>query len=119
MQAAELGRYGVTSNAIAPAARTRMTEAVFADMMATPQDGSFDAMDPANVSPLLVWLGSPEGRGVTGRVFEVAGGTISLADGWRGGPQVDKGARWSPHELGPVVHDLIERSTPPQKVYGT
>ena len=55
--AAELARYGVTVNAIAPAARTRMTEVAFADMMAAPESG-FDAMAPENVSPLLVWLGS-------------------------------------------------------------
>ncbi len=119
VQAAELGRYGVTANAIAPAARTRMTEKAFAQMMAAPTDGSFDAMDPANVSPLLVWLGSPQAHAVTGRVFEVAGGSISVADGWRTGPDANKGARWEPAELGPVIHDLLERSIPPQKVYGT
>lgn len=119
VQAAEMGRYGITANAIAPAARTRMTEAVFAQTMAKPEDGSFDVMHPANVSPLLVWLGSPEAAQVTGRVFEVAGGTISVADGWRTGPEVDKGARWDPAELGPVIHELLERSTPAQKVYGT
>jgi len=73
MQAAELGRYGITANAIAPAARTRMTEEVFKDMMAKPDSG-FDAMDPANVSPLVVWLGSPDSKDVTGRVFEVQAG---------------------------------------------
>jgi len=119
VQAAEMARYGITANAIAPAARTRMTEAVFAQTMAKPEDGSFDVMHPANVSPLLVWLGSPEAAQVTGRVFEVAGGTISVADGWRTGPEVDKGARWDPAELGPVIHELLERATPAQKVYGT
>ena len=119
VQAAELGRYGVTANAIAPAARTRMTEKAFAQMMAPPTDGSFDAMHPANVSPLLVWLGSPQAHAVTGRVFEVAGGTISVADGWRTGPDANKGARWEPAELGPIIHQLLERSAPPQKVYGT
>ncbi len=101
--AAELGRYGVTVNAIAPAARTRMTEAVFAETMAAPEDGGFDAMAPENVSPLVVWLGSVESRGVTGRVFEVEGGLIRVAEGWAHGPQIDKGARWDPAELGPVV----------------
>ena len=51
-------------------------------------------MAPGNVSPLVVWLGSAESRDVTGRVFEVAGGKISVADGWRAGPEIDKGARW-------------------------
>ncbi|MDP7570831.1 MAG: SDR family oxidoreductase, partial [Myxococcota bacterium] len=104
-QAAELGRYGITSNAIAPSARTRMTEEVFSDMMARPEEG-FDAMHPANISPLVVWLGSAESRDVTGCVFELAGGEVSVADGWRSGPSVDKGARWSPDELGAAIADL-------------
>jgi len=118
VQAAELGRYGITANAIAPSARTRMTEEVFADMMKAPESG-FDAMAPENVSPLVVWLGSAQSRDVTGRVFEVAGGEISLADGWREGPKVDRGARWEPDEVGAAVHDLLAKAVPPQKVYGT
>jgi NAD(P)-dependent dehydrogenase (short-subunit alcohol dehydrogenase family) len=118
VQAAELGRYGITSNALAPSARTRMTEEVFAEMMAAPDEG-FDAMDPANISPLVVWLGSAESRDVSGRVFELAGGKISIADGWRSGPEVDKGARWAPDEVGAAVHELLQKAVPPQKVYGT
>ncbi len=119
VQAAELGRYGVTANAIAPSARTRMTETVFADMMAAPTDGAaFDAMDPGNVAPLVVWLGSPEAAHVTGRVFEVEGGSVAVADGWQHGPAVDKGARWDPAELGPVVDDLLAKAPPPVPVYG-
>ena len=118
VQAAELGRYGITSNAIAPSARTRMTESVFADMMKKPEDG-FDVMDPANVSPLVVWLASAESRDVTGCTFEVAGGKISLADGWRAGPEVDKGARFDPDEIGAIVHKLRSKAVPAQKVYGT
>ncbi|MQA24091.1 MAG: SDR family NAD(P)-dependent oxidoreductase [Micromonosporaceae bacterium] len=115
--AAELGRYGVTVNAIAPAARTRMTEQTFSDAMAQPVDG-FDAMAPENISPLVVWLGSEESADVTGRVFEVDGGRISVADGWRHGPEIDKGARWEPKELGPPVRDLLTHATPPTPVYG-
>ncbi|MBX9642387.1 MAG: SDR family oxidoreductase, partial [Mycobacteriaceae bacterium] len=116
--AAELGRYGITVNAIAPAARTRMTEAVFAETMAAPEDGGFDAMAPENVSPLVVWLGSVESRGVTGKVFEVEGGLIRVAEGWAHGPQIDKGAKWDPAELGPVVTDLLAKSRTPVPVYG-
>lgn len=116
--AAELGRYGITVNAIAPAARTRMTEAVFAETMAAPEDGGFDAMSPENVSPLVVWLGSVESRGVTGKVFEVEGGLIRVAEGWAHGPQIDKGAKWDPAELGPVVTDLLAKSRTPVPVYG-
>ena len=115
--AAEMGRYGVTVNAIAPSARTRMTETVFAEMMAT-QDAEFDAMAPENISPLVVWLGSVESRDVTGRMFEVEGGIIRVAEGWAHGPQVDKGARWDPSELGPVVTDLLGKARPPVPVYG-
>ena len=118
MQAAELGRYGITANAIAPSARTRMTETVFADMMKRPEDG-FDAMAPENVSPLVVWLASAESREVTGRVFEVSGGTLSLADGWREGPKIDRGARWDAAEVGDGVRELLRKAVPPQKVYGT
>jgi NAD(P)-dependent dehydrogenase (short-subunit alcohol dehydrogenase family) len=118
VQAAELGRYGITANAIAPAARTRMTEGLFGGMMDRPESG-FDAMDPANISPLVVWLGSSASAGVTGRVFEVAGGEISLADGWRKGVSVDRGARWAVEEIGDAVGDLIARGVAPEPVYGS
>ncbi|MBS4101202.1 SDR family oxidoreductase [Tsukamurella paurometabola] len=115
--AAEMGRYGITVNAIAPAARTRMTEVTFADDMAAPEDG-FDAMAPENISPLVVWLGSVESADVTGRVFEVEGGKVSVAQGWRHGPQRDKGARWAPSELGEVVRGLLAEAPVPEPVYG-
>jgi NAD(P)-dependent dehydrogenase (short-subunit alcohol dehydrogenase family) len=115
--AAELGRYGVTVNAIAPAARTRMTEGPFSSMMAPPDTG-FDAMAPENVSPLVVWLGSDRSRAVSGRVFEVEGGRIGVADGWQHGPTADKGARWDPAELDAVVAGLIEQAPAPGPVYG-
>jgi NAD(P)-dependent dehydrogenase (short-subunit alcohol dehydrogenase family) len=116
--AAELARYGVTVNVIAPAARTRMTEELFTDMMAAPEAGGFDAMAPENVSPLVTWLGSDESRGVTGRVFEVKGGEIGVVDGFRHGPTADKGARWDPAELGPVVTGLLAEAAPPEPVFG-
>ncbi|MBV9291158.1 MAG: SDR family oxidoreductase [Frankiales bacterium] len=115
---AELARYGVTANAIAPAARTRMTEVAMPDMMRAPETG-FDAMAPENVSPLVVWLGSTESKDVTGRVFEVEGGIVSVADGWQHGPRVDKGERWDPAELGPVVRRLLDEAPRPTPVYGT
>ena len=118
VQAAEMGRYGVTSNAIAPAARTRMTEAIFTDM-AAPEEGAFDENAPENISPLVVWLGSTESREISGRVFEVKGGLIGTSDGYRDGPVVDKGRRWEPDEVGAAVHELMEKSPVPQKVFGT
>ena len=98
--AAEMGRYGVTVNAIAPSARTRMTETVFAEMMST-QGNDFDAMAPENISPLVVWLGSVESKDVTGRMFEVEGGIIrggrglgAWTPGRQGGPLGSRRARY-------------------------
>ncbi len=118
VQAAELGRYGVTANALAPAARTRMTEGVFTDMMAEVDEDAFDAMDPANVSPLVAWLVSTDSAGVTGRMFEVEGGKLGIADGWQHGPTADKGARWDAAEVGDVVRKLLGEAPPPAPVYG-
>jgi NAD(P)-dependent dehydrogenase (short-subunit alcohol dehydrogenase family) len=117
VEAAEMARYGVTANAIAPAARTRMTEEVFGERMQAPEAG-FDVNDPSNISPLVVWLGSPDSRDVTGRVFEVEGGQISVADGWQHGPGLDKGGRWEPAEVGAAVRDLLARAPEPAPVYG-
>jgi NAD(P)-dependent dehydrogenase (short-subunit alcohol dehydrogenase family) len=118
IQAAELARYGITANAIAPSARTRMTEAVFADMMAEVESG-FDAMAPENIAPLVVWLGSNESADVTGRVFEVEGGKISVADGWQHGTPIDAGQRWDPAQVGAAVGDLLKNAPSPAPVYGT
>ena len=120
VQAAELARYGVTANAIAPSARTRMTETVFAETMAAPDDpDAFDPMAAENVAPLVTWLVSPGSAHVSGRMFEVEGGIVGVADGWQHGPSVDKGARWDPAELGPVVDGLLAQAPPPAPVYGT
>ncbi|MFH0518004.1 SDR family oxidoreductase [Streptomyces sp. M41] len=116
--AAEMRRYGVQVNAIAPAARTRMTERTFSDTMAAPGDGTFDAMAPENVSPLVVWLGATASAGVTGRVFEAEGGRITVMEGWRPGPTADKNARWSPAEAGATALKLLAEAEPPQPVYG-
>ena len=117
VQAAELGRYGITANALAPSARTRMTEQAFADKMATAGQ-AFDTMDPANVAPTVVWLGSPLSAHVTGCVFELEGGKIMLEDGWREGPFVDAGQRWEPADVGPAVDRLLAERVPPRKVWG-
>jgi NAD(P)-dependent dehydrogenase (short-subunit alcohol dehydrogenase family) len=120
VQAAELGRYGVTANALCPAARTRMTEGVFTEMMATPDEpDAFDAMAPENVSPLVAWLVADRSAHITGRMFEVEGGKVGLATGWQHGPTADKGARWDAAELGPVIADLVAQAPPAAPVYGT
>ena len=119
VQAAELGRYGVTVNALAPAARTGMTEPVFGAVMKKPEDGSFDHFAPENVAPLVVWLCSPLSAHVTGKVFEVEGGKVSIANGWKTGVMRDKKARWQPAELTDAVNALIAEGPKAQKVYGT
>jgi NAD(P)-dependent dehydrogenase (short-subunit alcohol dehydrogenase family) len=113
--AMELGRYGVTVNAVAPGALTRMTENLGGGMSSRaaerrPED--FDATHPDNIAPLVVWLGSPESSAITGRVFNVAGGRISVAEGWHAGPGVDKGDRWEPSELGAVIPGLVAEAAP-------
>lgn len=115
--AQEMGRYGVTVNAIAPSARTRMTEGPFADAMAAPEDG-FDRMDPANVSPIVAWLASEASASVTGRVIEIEGGTICLEEGWNHGPKAEIDRRWEAAEVGAAVHDLIAKGVTPEPVYG-
>lgn len=118
VQAAELGRYGITANALAPSARTRMTEQAFAEKMATEGD-AFDVMDPANIAPTVVWLGSAESADVTGCVFELEGGKIMLEQGWREGPVLDKGAKWEAAEVGGAVQQLLAARVAPRKVWGT
>jgi NAD(P)-dependent dehydrogenase (short-subunit alcohol dehydrogenase family) len=115
--AVELAPYGVTVNAIAPSARTAMTEAVFAEQMRAPESG-FDAMHPANVSPLVVWLGSADAGDVTGRIFEIEGGRLSVADGWQHGEPIRRESRWEPAELGPRVRELLAGAPVPAAVYG-
>lgn len=114
--AQELGRYGVAVNAIAPSARTRMTEGPFADAMAAPVEG-FDRMDPANVSPLVAWLASPD-CDITGRVLEIEGGRICLEEGWRHGPLRELDRRWAATEIGDAVRELVREGARPEPVYG-
>jgi NAD(P)-dependent dehydrogenase (short-subunit alcohol dehydrogenase family) len=111
--AMELGRYGVTVNAIAPAALTRMTENLggFGEAPARKPE-EFDPLDPGNIAPLVVWLGSAESASITGRVFNVQGDHISVAEGWVAGPGASKGDRWDPAELGGVVPDLVAKAAP-------
>ena len=107
--AGELGRVGVTVNAIAPVAATRMTEGPFGA-------GLPDAGDN---SPIVAWLASEEAGHVTGRVFEIEGGKLTLEDAWRHGASRDNGSRWSAADLGEVVDALIAEGAVPEKVYGS
>jgi NAD(P)-dependent dehydrogenase (short-subunit alcohol dehydrogenase family) len=117
VQAAELARYGITANALAPNARTRMTESLFAEMQR--KESGFDVYAPENMAPLVAWLVSADSADITGQVFELKGGRIHLSEGWTDSPAEDKGARWTPDELGPVVRRLLAKRAPAKPVYGT
>ena len=106
--AAEFASYGVQVNAIAPSARTRMTEGAIAAALPEPED----------VSPLVVWLGSDASAGVTGRVFEAEGGRITVMEGWRPGPAAHSPTRWTPAEAGEAARKLLAQAEPPLPVYG-
>jgi NAD(P)-dependent dehydrogenase (short-subunit alcohol dehydrogenase family) len=118
VQAAELARYGITANALAPAARTRMTETAFAAAMKKPEQG-FDVNDPANCAPIVVFLASAHAAGITGQVFESVGGVLRLSEGWRDGPAEDIGRKWEPGEIGAAVGRLVAARMPAKPVYGT
>jgi NAD(P)-dependent dehydrogenase (short-subunit alcohol dehydrogenase family) len=105
----ELERYGITVNAIAPGALTRMTENLATVRPGVPA-GQFNPRDAQNVAPLVVWLGSSASRGITGRLFLVSGGRISVGDGWRRGPTVAQDARWDPAKLGDVIPGLLSEA---------
>jgi NAD(P)-dependent dehydrogenase (short-subunit alcohol dehydrogenase family) len=108
--AMELGRYGVTANAVAPAARTRLTEALITDESAFP---------PERVAPVVAWLASPGSRDVTGRVFDVGGDWLSVAQGWRKGPVARRAEGWTTAEVGETLRDLLTKAAPNASVYGT
>jgi NAD(P)-dependent dehydrogenase (short-subunit alcohol dehydrogenase family) len=107
--AQELVRYGVRVNAIAPAARTRMTEMTpgLGDVVRAPDDEArFDVWNPANVSPMVAWL-SKEDCPVTGRVFFVQGGKVQVFQPWTLTDAIDKGDRWTVAELDAEMKKLL------------
>ncbi|MEE2059121.1 SDR family oxidoreductase [Rhodococcus artemisiae] len=109
--AREAARYGVTVNAIYPTALSRLTEDVFAGLQVE-SNPDFDPFDAANIAPTVVWLASPAAREVTGRVFGVRGGRITVAEGWSAGPTIDSGRRWRVEELDDVIPGLVANARP-------
>jgi NAD(P)-dependent dehydrogenase (short-subunit alcohol dehydrogenase family) len=111
--ARELSRYGVTVNAIAPTAMTRLTEDIgFMQERAQADDTGYNEMDPAHIAPLAVWLASPGSRSVTERVFAVWGGRITVLEGWVAGPSVERHGSWDAAELGDVIPNLVASAAP-------
>ncbi len=111
--ARELGRYGVTVNAIAPTALTRLTEDIaFIQQLAGADESGFDETAPANIAPVAVWLGSERSKDVTERIFAVWGGRITVVEGWAAGPSVDRHGTWAAAELDDVLPDLVAKAAP-------
>ena len=107
--AQELAQYGVRVNAIAPAARTRLTEGApgIADLVQPPVDGvGFDVWDPDNVAPLAAYLASA-GATESGRVYFVQGGTIRLFEGWRMTATIERPGRWTVEGLAEAMPALV------------
>lgn len=106
--AAELARYGVTVNAIAPTALTRMTQDI--EMMR--QAATTTELSPEAISPLVVWLGSGASRDVTGRVFGVWGNSVTVLEGWVNGPKIASETRWTQDELSAALPALLSKAAP-------
>jgi NAD(P)-dependent dehydrogenase (short-subunit alcohol dehydrogenase family) len=117
----ELARLGVGVNAVAPTALTGMTaglDSYVAKVREESARAGFDVGSPANISPLVVWLASAQSDGISGRVFTVKGGEISVAETWVKGPTVVKPGRWRPDELGDVLPALVARARDNSRIDG-
>jgi NAD(P)-dependent dehydrogenase (short-subunit alcohol dehydrogenase family) len=112
--AKELGRYGVTVNAIAPAALTRMTEDLG---MGGASEETKESMSPRHIAPVVCWLASPLSASVTGRVFDVSGRMLSVSEGWHRGPTIEDPDD-DPETLGHAVLDLVAQARPNANMFG-
>lgn len=101
--AQELHRYGVTVNCISPVARTRLTEQV--GIMGD-REAAFDALDPANIAPLVAYLASDDAQWLTGQVIRIEGGKIGLYSGWHVTAEADRGDRLTVDELPVLLRQL-------------
>ncbi len=111
--AMELERYGVTVNAIAPAALTRMTENLG---MGQADEAAKEKMSPRWIAPIVTWLASHESASVTGRVFDVSGAAVSVSEGWHRGPTAQPID--DPEAIGPMVIDLVSKARPNANMLG-
>ena len=102
--ALELARYGIRVNAIAPGARTAMTEGAFGQL---DFGGDFDPLDPANVAPVVVWLLSDAAAEVSGQVVGITGGLVELYEGWHVVAHRELPRRWTPEELAEAGPELV------------
>ncbi len=111
--AKELERYGVTVNAVAPVALTRMTEGLGMGQLS---DEEKELVSPRWIAPIVTWLASPESAGITGRVFEASGRVLAVAEGWHRGPRVSPVD--DPTKLGPIVTELVKGARPNANMNG-
>lgn len=113
VQSMELPRYGISVSAIAPMALTPMTE-----NLRERTEEEKRAMDPRNVAAVVTWLAGDDGKTANGLVFNVKGGYVSVADGWRAGAQVDRSEAHSLEDLQIIMPDLICQAQGPADILG-
>jgi NAD(P)-dependent dehydrogenase (short-subunit alcohol dehydrogenase family) len=118
--ARELKSYGVTVNAVAPRARTRMTETVLGEFGAPPEGDAFDEWNPENIGPVVAWLASDDAADVTGQVFVVFGGRLHLMEGWTMVGEIEQGERWSVDSIAARKKELFgdRRTGTPRMGFG-
>jgi NAD(P)-dependent dehydrogenase (short-subunit alcohol dehydrogenase family) len=113
--ATELGRHGVTVNAVAPTALTRLTDSPF--LLGSTTGDHRESLLPRHIAPLVCWLASPLSAGVTGRVFDVSGQMLSVCEGWHRGPSLESPDR-DPEVLGRKVRALVDQARPNANIFG-